>query len=367
MRQSLSLLCLFVAGAVQGAEPPASLKETVSPPVEKFVAAHRNAGLVVGVYQNGTSSSFGFGTVYLPGGEQTPTGETIFEIGSITKGFTGILLADAVRRGEVKLDAPAQEYLPPDLVLPKSDDSPITLGQLATHHSGLPVQPPLIALTAKDWANPYADFDRTKLAAMLPKLKPVAKPDAKYIYSNLGTGLVGHALVHAAKADSFNELLQARICRPLGLKNTSEALTGAQRARFARAHKGDGKPTSHWDFASLEACGGVRSCTNDLLHFAAAVLDEKSHPLTPAMLDAFKPRKELNPATTIGLFWMKTTRKGKPTMIWHNGSTYGHRSILLLAPDAKTAVIVLSAVAADEVDQLGTQLLDLLVPKPQAP
>ena len=285
----------LLAGLVLGAPglSAADVKDTVTPPVEKFLAERKNAGLVVGVRQNRTTSIFGFGTVYLPGGEQAPTGDTIFEIGSITKGFTGILLAEAVRRGEVKLEAPARDYLPADLVLPKSEETPITLGHLATHHSGLVVQPPLIGLTAKNPANPYADYDRVKLAAMLPKLQLPKKPDEKYLYSNLGAGLVGHALVHSAKADSYNDLLQARICKPLGLKNTTEAVSGAQRARFARAHKADGTPTPHWDFATLEACGGIRSSAHDMMAFASATLGETKCELLPAIRDAFQAAQEV--------------------------------------------------------------------------
>src|SRR5205085_1258862 len=149
---------------------------------------------VVGVLRDGKPHTFGFGTVFLPRGEFTPDGTTVFEIGSVTKALTGVLLAESVRRGEVTLDAPAQKYLPPDLVLPKVGDAPITLGHLATHHSGLPVQPPLIALTTKAPANPYSDFDRKQLAAVLAELKPTNPPGKAHKYSNLGAGLVGHAL-----------------------------------------------------------------------------------------------------------------------------------------------------------------------------
>jgi len=354
----LSLLVLAPPGL-----RAADLKETIAPPVDKFLAGRKNAGLVVGVRQNGHSTIFGFGTVFLPGGEQTPGPDTMFEIGSITKGFTGILLAEAIRRGEVKLDAPAQDSFPSDLVLPKVGESPITLRHLATHHSGMVVQPPLIGLLAKNAQNPYADFDRSKLADMLGKLKLVLKPDEKFLYSNLGAGLIGHALVHTAKADRFNDLLQSRICKPLGMKNTTEALDGAQRSHFARAHKADGTPVSHWDFASLEACGGIRSCATDLLIFATAALGETKTALAPAIGDAFQPRKKLNDTGAIGLFWMILKRPDQPTVVWHNGATPGHRGILLMVPETKTAVVVLSAVATEEVDKLGMNLLDLISPK----
>jgi D-alanyl-D-alanine-carboxypeptidase/D-alanyl-D-alanine-endopeptidase len=359
MRNLVALAFVALASPVCRA---ADVKETIAPPVERFLKDRKNAGFVVGVRQNGQSTIVGYGTVFLRTGEQTPNAESMFEIGSISKGFTGLLLAEAVRRGEVKLDAPAQDYLPPDLVLPKPEERSITFENLATHHSGLAVQPPLIGLAAKDPSNPYADFDRAKLAAQLPKLKLVQKPDEKYLYSNLGAGLVGHALVHSAKTERFDDLLQTRICKPLGLKNTAEALDGAQRARFARAHKANGDATSHWEFATLSACGGIRSCTSDMLRFAVAALGETKTELGPAFKEAFQPRKKLDDNTSIWLYWMASKRSGQ-TMIWHNGSTFGHRSILILVPDKKTAVVVLSAVAAPEVDKLGMELIELLSPK----
>ena len=358
-----ALLALPLVLGFPSPVPPDPLRAVVAPRVEKFLAAHKNAGVVVGVWKDGTPHVFGFGTVFLPTGERTPDGTTVFEIGSVTKALTGVLLAEAVRRGEVKLDAPAQNYLPPDLVLPKVGDAPITLEDLATHYSGLPAEPPFIGFTAKNGANPYADYDRQKLARMLAGLKPEHKPGEKHDYSNLGTGLVGHALVHVAKADSFDALLRERLCKPLGLKDTGEALTGEQRSRSARGHEADGTPTPHWDFASLEACGAVRSTANDMLRFAAAAVGDRETELLPAIRDSLKPRKKALGPSEIGLFWLVTPTPGRPPDVWHNGSTFAHHAMLWLVPGAKTAVVVLSSVAADEVDEVAIDVAHLVLPK----
>ncbi|MBY0461246.1 MAG: beta-lactamase family protein, partial [Gemmataceae bacterium] len=325
--------------------------------VWEFAAAHKNCGVVVGVRADGTSRVVGAGTVFLPGGERPPDGQTVFEIGSITKPLTGILLAEAVRRGEVKLDDPAAKHLPPDLAPPTRDPAtPVTLEQLATHRSGLPAQPAGIGLFSKVPANPYADFDRRKLAATLARIEPSKKPGEEYRYSNLAAGLLGHALVNVAKADSFDALLKERLCKPLGLKDTGEALTGGQRARFARGHTADGKSTSPWDFACLEACGGVRSTVDDMLKFAAACLGEPKTDLLPSIHSAIEPRQDVAGPSRIGLFWM-TTRHAKdadkPPIVWHNGGTGGYRSILVLVPERRVAVVVLCSVATDDVDRLG--------------
>lgn len=332
-------------------------KARIDAAAARFLKGKANAGLVVGVWADGKPRVFGYGTVNTPRGDLTPDGDTLFEIGSITKAFTGVLLAEAVRRGEVNLDDPVQKYLPPDLLLPKSDP-PITLEHLSTHHSGLPVQPPLIGLLARDPADPYADFDRVKLARILPKLILSAKPGAKYEYSNLGTGLLGHALTHAAGADSFHALVVERIGRPLGMRDTGEALTGAQRARFAHPRTKEGELTSTWDFATLEACGGLRSTANDMLKFAAANLGAAKSELAPALLDSHRPRRDVTEKTRVGLGWHVYPLKTGHTCVWHNGRVGGSGGMLAMVPETGTAVAALCVGPFEDVDRLAIKLLE---------
>lgn len=354
MTRPLALLVLLIAPAARAADVTA----VVTPRAEAFLAGKKNVGLVVGVWHAGKPHVYGFGTVVLPGGKQTPAGDTLFEIGSITKAFTGVLLAEAVRRGEVKLDAPARDYLPADVPLPKAGDAPITLAHLATHRSGLPVQPVMIGLLAKDPANPYADFDRKKLADHLKVLKPARQPGAKYEYSNLGAGIAGHAVVHAARADSFDALVKERVCKPLGMKDTAEALTGAQRARWATPHDKEGRPVSPWDFACLEGCGGLRSTADDLLKFAAANLGEVKTPLLPALTLSHEPRADgRDDAERLGLFWHLAAPGDGRTRVWHNGGTPGSHSMLAMVPATKTAVVVLCTGPYFEADDLALDVL----------
>lgn len=268
----LALLALLLAAAPARAE---DWKPLIDPLVAAVLKGHKSAGIVVGVRLAGRSEVFGYGTVVTPAGEGVPDGRTLFEVGSITKTFTGALLAEAVARGEVKLDDPLTKHLPPGLPFTANAAGPPTLLDLATHRSGLPVQPPLIGLIARNPANPYAGYDHASLVATLTALKP--KPSGqKSLYSNLGAGLLGHALVNAAKADSYDALVRDRIGKPLKLRDTTEAPTGEQRSRLARGHDAASEPTGPWDFASLEACGGLRSTADDLLRYAAANLGE--HP-----------------------------------------------------------------------------------------
>ncbi|QJW98759.1 serine hydrolase domain-containing protein [Frigoriglobus tundricola] len=352
---------LFAAASARGADFKPDLDRLAEPLTKDKPAV----GLVVGVWADGKPQVYGYGRVTTAAGEAAPDGDTLFEIGSVTKALTGVLLADAVARKEVGLDDPANTHLPADLKIRSKPDRPVTLLHLATHRSGLPVQPPLLGLTARNRANPYADYVRPKLVRLMGALEPAQEPGAEYRYSNLGVGLLGHALVTAAKADRYDALVRERVCRPLGLADTGEALTGAQKARLARGHNAKLDPTDPWDFATLEACGGLRSSANDLLRFAAANLGEVQTPLL-AVLKASHEKRE--PAGSelieIGLCWHRLKLKSGEHVVWHNGGTGGFRSMVAFTPATKRAVVVLCAAdVGPEVDKLALQALEQVQPK----
>jgi CubicO group peptidase (beta-lactamase class C family) len=381
-RLILGLLLIFLVGS----SPAADLKPIIDPLVEPLTKDKPAVGLVVGVWADRKPYVFGYGKVTTPDGELTPDGDTLFEIGSITKAFTGVLLAEAVQRKEVKLDDPANQHLPRGFAIQPKTDKPVTLLHLATHRSGLAAQPPFIGLTARNKANPYADFTRPKLVRLMEQLKPQREPDEKYEYSNLGVGLLGHALVKVAKpgwleieTDDFDSLVRERITTRLGMKDTATALSGAQKARLARGHNKDLKPTAPWDFATLEACGGLRSSANDMLNFAKANLGEGNY-LTRQILGSFGGGKsslersfqashEKRASTdseniNVGLCWHRVTLKSGEPVVWHNGGTGGFSSMLAFTPGTKRAVVVLCAADLGlQVDKLAFQVLEEVQPK----
>src|SRR5512132_4333622 len=138
-------------------------------------------------------------------------------MGSATKVFTSLLLADSVRRGEVALSDPASKYLPPDVKIPERGGRQITLQDLATHTSGLPRLPSNLA--AKDASNPYADYTVAQLYAFLSAYQLTRDIGSKYEYSNLGAGLLGHLLARRAGVD-YETLVRTRITGPLGMNST---------------------------------------------------------------------------------------------------------------------------------------------------
>ena len=346
--------------------PADDRKAKIDPLVQPLLAGKKNAAVAVGVWRDGRAEVFGYGTAHTRLGDRTPDGTTVFAIGSVTKTFAGVLLAEAVRRGEVKLDDPVNAHLPADLQVSAKGDKPVTLLHLATHRSGLPVQPQTpILMEANDPPNAYADFGREKLARSLFTLKPANAPGERYVYSNLGAGLVGHALVHAAKAPSFDHLLKERVCQPLGMGDTAEALTGEQRARRADGFTDAGEAGPHWEFATLVACGGLFSTADDLLKYAAASMGDG--PLAESFALATKPREKAGRNQEVGLFWMTSKAADKPAAVWHNGATYVCHAMIWTVPADKLAVVVLSARDEARVDGLAAAIADALRPKEPKP
>lgn len=331
---------------------------TVAPLAANVAKSGPRVGLVVGVYSGGKSRAFGFGTVTTPAGESRPDGRTLFEVGSITKAFTGVLLADAEARGELKLGDPANGHLPPDLQLPGANGAAVTLTHLATHRAGLPRVPGGLfgALLAGDPRNPYADLTRDRLAKFVRDTK-VDPPGKGEHYSNFGAGLAGHALTHAARPADYDTLVRERVANPLHLPDTAEALTGEQRSRLAAGFAA-GKVTPHWDFATLPGCGALRSTADDLLTFARANLGEGDARVVAACRASHTER-----AGRIGLFWHRLTLPGSQLgAVWHNGGTAGSHSMILIVPEKKLAVVALcaSGQVGPSLDRLAVTLADRL-------
>ncbi len=307
----------------------------------------RASGIVVGVIDAQGRRVIACGA---PGADGRPLdGKTAFEIGSVTKVFTSLLLADMVRRGEVALDDPAATYLPPGATLPAPDGRAITLLDLATHTSGLPRLP--ANLKPRDLADPYAGYSDAKLYAGLPGTRLNSSPGAAYAYSNLGAGLLGQLLARRAGLP-YADLLAARITGPLGLTDTAITLSPEQKLRRAVGHDEGLSPVGSWTMDSLVAAGGLQSTADDLLAFLAAALGYGQTPLHGAMADQLVPRRPAVAGIEVALGWhISPSPRGE--IVWHNGGTGGFRSFVGFERARSIGVVVLvdtaSAVGGDDI------------------
>lgn len=332
--------------------------------VDRIDGEHQGVGIVVGVIGPEGRRVISYGHLE-KGDPRSLDGDTVFEIGSATKVFTSLLLADMVQRGEVALDDPVAKYLPPGVKMPERNGRVITLVDLATHTSGLPRLP--ANLKPKDPANPYADYSVDQLYQFLSGYQLTRDIGSQYEYSNLGGGLLGHVLARRAGMD-YEGLVRSRICDPLGMDNTRVTLTPEMKARLAIGHNQGLESVENWDFLTLAGAGALRSTANDMLTFLAANLGYLKSPLAPAMAATLNVRRPTGqPGLEVALGWHIWTTNGKE-IVWHNGGTGGYRSFIGFDQKARIGVVVLSntftAVGADDV---GRHLLDANVPLMKPP
>ena len=353
----------------KGAPPPWQLPSDAE--IGRLIAA-RNAprpgqGIVVGVLGPDGQRIVAGGTGAGAGFDRS----TLFEIGSITKVFTALILADMVNRGEVSLDDPAANYLPAGHRMPERGGRQITLRDLSTHRSGLPRMPDGMRPMA-ELNGPFADYTEDRLLAFLDRYQLTRDIGSQWEYSNLGVGLLGYLLTRAAGKD-YETLLRERITGPLGLKDTLITLPPAQAARLPAGFDFYMQPANSWDFSVLTGAGSMRSSAADMLRFAAAVLDPAS-PIAAAVKTTLSVRVPAgNPATEQALGWQVLHPRPGRELLLHGGETWGFRAALMLEPANGRAAVTLanSAVAPTPEDLALHVLLGTLVaatpPVPPAP
>jgi D-alanyl-D-alanine-carboxypeptidase/D-alanyl-D-alanine-endopeptidase len=288
-------------------------------------------------------------------------GDTFFEIGSITKVFTSLLLADMVERGELTLDTPVAKLLPESVKVPSRNGKQITLLDISMQVSGLPRMPSNFHPADED--NPFADYDAAKLYEFLSGYTLTREIGQKYEYSNLAFGLLGHALARKAGM-TYEQLLRKRILDPLGMNDTTIRLTSDQRKRLATGHDPTLSPVKIWDFDCLAGAGAIRSTVNDMLKFLAANLELTDTPLKSALRRMRAVRRETGaPDLEIMMAWHVWKKYGTE-IIWHNGGTGGYRTFTGFDPVRKTGVVVLCNTSFN-IDNLGLHTLDPQWPAPK--
>jgi len=277
----------------------------------------QSVGIVVGVIdarEAGHRRVITYGS--LEKGDSRPlNADTMFEIGSVTKVFTSLLLADMVQRREVALTDPVAKYLPADVKMPERNGRAITLQDLATHTSGLPRLP--TNFTPKDPANPYADYSVAQLYQFLSTYTLPYDIGSRYDYSNLGGGLLGHVLARHAGMD-YEALVRSRITGPLGMTSTSVTLSADQQRRLAVGHNDRLASVLNWDLPTLAGGGALRSTANDMLTFVAANLGATPSPLVSAMSAMLTDRR---PTGMPGLDWRSVGTFSRGTMTTSFGTT----------------------------------------------
>ena len=309
-------------------------------------------GIAVGLIDNGNIRYYTYGKKDIDSDEPI-TKKSVFEIGSITKVFTTLLLIDMVNEGMIGLNDPIERYMP-DVKIPARNNKKIAFRHLASHTSGLPRLP--TNFTIMDPTNPYADYSKEQLYEFLNSYELTRDPGESFEYSNLGVGLLGEVLSLIADK-TFEKLVQERIGSKLGMNSTGISLTPLMQKNLAPGHHMF-KKTNNWDFKTLQGCGALRSTVEDMTRFLSANMGLIDTTLCQVMKACHIGPFSTSPKNKSTLGWMtiKTTKNGN-VIIWHNGKTGGNSSFIGFDPATHRGVVILSN-STDSVDKLGLHLID---------
>ncbi|MFJ4947054.1 serine hydrolase domain-containing protein [Streptomyces sp. NPDC088760] len=306
------------------------------------------SAIAVGLHHNGQRALFVRGRTAHHGGVPADA-RTRFEIGSLTKTFTALLLAEQAARGELNLGDPLARHLPAGTLLPPGGRA-MTLTHLATHTSGLPRLPPGLLRSAvpRLFTNPYAVFGTDDVFHALARTRLRATPGTRVRYSNFGAGLLGHVLTGAAGSHSYPALLDVRVLKPLGLQDTSCT---------AAAPEGGTQVTGYWrrrarppfHIPGLPAAGALRSSADDMLTLTEALLAPASvkvpTALETALRDVPRPRLRLPRGSSLALIWNIHSRRDGSLLYHHSGGTRGCTAFAGFVPHHGTALVALANTA----------------------
>ncbi len=326
------------------------LKSQIDRLAASFLRNNRNPGLSIAIVirdpQTGQLEAMllNYGTT-AKGGGQPVTSDTVYEIGSITKPFTGILLAEAVNTGKIRLDDPIQKYLPPDVHAPTYKDVPITILNLATHRASLP-------------RDPNSD-DMQDIYSWLDTFKPAHAPGSQYVYSNLGYALLGDILARLSGSD-YGTLEFQSVSQPLGLMDTTETLSDDQASRLALGYTYDGSLMSYFPTSgALGSAGYLRSTLNDITRFLIDNMQPDATPLASSLRLAQTMEAEgRNPGTGAGLGWDIDNPGAPDERIWKGGVTPGFSSYISFRRDGSSGFVILTN--GQLADSLAPSIADLL-------
>ena len=308
----------------------------------------------------------GVGVGVVVGGERTVTSlgcvnpGAVYEIGSITKVMTALLLADMCLRGEVDLHEEVRMLLPAGMKVPSADGRHITLAHLAMHTAGLPRLPPGLLEPDEAPEDPYARFGTRELYRSLA-ITDIGTVGRFSSYSNFGYGLLGHALALRA-GKSLDRLLVERVLEPLGMSDSGIQFAPRVRKKLVTGYDSGGWEVPHWHFKAMAACAAAHSTVEDLLELATAVLNPQASPLQRQVQLTIDPGVDVpvGPGTRRGLGWVILTSADR-RVIWHNGGTAGFASYLAAVPEAGIALVLLGNSAWEDLTITGERLLAALV------
>ena len=320
--------------------------------VMKYLSNPENAGLSIGIIKEDKEMTYCYGQKNKLTGQKIDS-SSIFEIGSITKLFTSLILAEEIRKGEMRAEDKLCDCFPSGVI--SEACSQINLLQLSTHSSGLPRLADNFWPSVNDYKNPYINYSDKKLYSYLSSAKPAFSTGLHYNYSNVGAGILGFIL-SMKKGISYEAMVNQNVCAPFGMNNTCMRLNNDQLLHLASGHS-KGNVVKNWDFQDATAGqGALKSNITDMIKFMRYNLYPEQSVLPDAIIYAQKIHfKDYMTGMQTGLGW-HIGRFNNEKYLEHTGGTGGYRSFIGICPESKMGVIVLSN-SDNGVAELGIEIL----------
>lgn len=340
MKKYITLICaLVIVLSFQCKAQDPIFSDALKKNIELRVKNEIITGIVIGVITEEGTKFYSHGVKSLQTKEPVDK-YSVFEIGSNTKTFTGLLLANEVINGELNLDTPLQKLLPEGITAPTRNGQTIKLVNLANHSSSLPRLPS--NFTPSNPANPFGDYTEKQLYDFLESYELPRDIGSKFEYSNYGMGLLG-TLLATKNNTTYEELMLKNIANPLGMKNTRLTLNPDMKKELAKGHSNGVEVESwEWDISALAGAGAIQSTAVDMLKYLEANMGLKETDLYPAMELAHKLSGSGDGGTIeVGLGWITSDIEGEE-VIWHDGGTSGYMSFMGFTKDGKKGVVVLT-------------------------
>lgn len=329
---------------------------TLEEKIREVIDPHIKVGAMVGVIHRGSRLVLSFGSKSKDG-NNPPDANTVFEIGSVSKTFAGVLLANMHVEGKIDFNEVAGDYLPADKVtMPNYKGIEITFRHLAAHLSGLPKLPSDIG-PLEDY--PYLTFYTQDMYDYLNSITLTRAPGSEYFYSNIGMGLLGHIMGLIDETD-YETLITREIFSALGMNRSSLFLTEAQKENLAEGHDTNLAVTRSWDSNDcLQAAGAVKSCVNDIFLYMEANMGLTASPLGEAMTLSHRKTFHRFSGNSVGLAWAIYEMEGQ-NILWHNGLTAGYTTYLGFDKQLADGVIILFNHFEAPTWEVGEEILTIL-------
>lgn len=326
---------------------------------DTFLDREDNAGIVIGVVIDGRRHTIARGVASKSADLRPIDEDSLFELASVTKALTGIVLAQALLRGDLTLEQPVEELLPQAYASPELAARNMTIGDLATHHAGLPRAPSAIPAWSPMFpGNPWAELTEAEMVASVHAAVEEPPGSAGYSYSGFGYMLLGRALEEAT-GRPYAELVEKDLCATLGMTNTWVVLTDDARDRLVDGHR-NGYTLEHHLEHTFPAAGSIASSLNDLLTLVEANLRPDQAPIGEALELAMTDLRPANGDARVALGWHVDPQPAGRRLVYHHGAMLGFWSYVGFAPESGVGVVALANSRDPSVSALGVELLDAL-------